>query len=330
MPSRDPSDQISASALWCVDERRAELRTQPLAAPGADEVLVRTLFTAISRGTERLVFEGAVPPSEYAAMRAPLQDGDFPFPVKYGYCAVGRVENGPADLVGRNVFVLHPHQDAFVAPAAMAAPIPADVPPERAVLAANMETALNAVWDSGAGPGDRIAVFGGGAVGLLIGWLCGRLPGADVTLIDPQESRRAIADALDVAFSTEADAVRDADVVFHASATSAGLSAAMAACGLEAVLLEASWYGAASVAAPLGGSFHSRRIRMVSSQVGQVAPSRRPRWTHGRRLQKALGLLRDPRLDSLIGERIAFNMLPGALPRLLAPGAAGVTTLVTY
>ena len=321
---------LTARALWHVSPGRAELRMNKLSPPGEGDVLARTLFTAISRGTERLVFNGRVPASEQEAMRGPMQEGDFPFPVKYGYCAVARVEAGPGDLVGRIVFALHPHQDLFVAPIAMLAPVPAGIPPERAVLAANMETALNALWDSGAGPGDRIAVFGGGALGLLVAYLAARLPGADVTLIDPDQSRAPIAEKFGAVFSTEADAARDADLVFHASATPAGLAAALAACGNEARLLEMSWYGDRAVEAPLGGAFHAKRLQIVSSQVGQVAPSRRPRWSHARRLAKALDLLADPRLDMLIGERVAFARLADELPRLLSPGAPGVVPLVVY
>jgi NADPH:quinone reductase-like Zn-dependent oxidoreductase len=321
---------LTARALWHVSPGRAELRMNALVAPGEGQALARTLFSGISRGTERLVFEGRVPRSEYAVMRGPMQDGNFPYPVKYGYCAVARVEAGPGDLIGRTIFALHPHQDLFVAPVAMLALVPASVPPERAILAANMETALNALWDSGAGPGDRIAVFGGGAVGLLIAFLAARLPGADVTLIDPDDSRAPIAEKFGAAFSTDAGAVRDADIVFHASATPAGLAAALAACGNEARLVEMSWYGDRAVEAPLGGAFHAKRLQIVSSQVGQVAPSRRPRWSHARRLAKALDLLADPRLDMLIGERVAFARLAEDMPRLLSPGAPGVVPLVVY
>ncbi|MCB1537263.1 MAG: zinc-binding alcohol dehydrogenase [Rhodoblastus sp.] len=319
-----------ARALWHVSPGRAELRVNAVPAPGEGEALARMLFSAISRGTERLVSSGRVPESEYAAMRAPLQEGDFPFPVKYGYCAVARIEAGPRELVGRTIFALHPHQDLFVAPVSMMAVVPETVPAARAVLAANMETALNALWDSGAGPGDRIAIFGGGAVGLLIAFLSAALPGAEVTLIDPDVSRAPIAKAFGARYFSDAGAVVDADVVFHASATSAGLAAAIAACGNEARLVEISWYGDRAVEAPLGGAFHAKRLQIVSSQVGQVSRSRRSRWSHARRLAKALDLLADARLDMLLDERVAFAKLAKELPRLLAPGAPGVVPLVVY
>lgn len=322
--------ELTAQALWHVSPGRAELRMNALRPRGEGEVLARTLFSAISRGTERLVSGGGVPESEYAAMRGPMQEGDFPFPVKYGYCAVAQVVSGPRDMVGRTIFALHPHQDFFVAPVAMTALVPDAVPPDRAALAANMETALNALWDSGAGPGDRIAIFGGGAVGLLIAFLAAGLPGADVTLVDPDVSRAPVVEAFGATYAGGTNDVRDADVVFHASASAAGLAAAIAAGGNEARVVEMSWYGARAIEAPLGGAFHARRLQLVSSQVGQVSPSRRPRWTHARRLAKALDLLADPRLDLLIGERVPFGRLAEEMPRLLAPGAPGVVPLVVY
>jgi len=291
------------------------------------------LWSGISRGTERLVFSGEVPASEFTRMRAPLQDGDFPFPVKYGYCGVGVVEAGPANWCGRNVFVLHPHQDRFLAPLAMLNALPAGLPPRRAVLAANMETALNALWDSGCGPGDRIAVVGAGLVGSLVGALASGLPGADVTIIDQDPIRRTFAESFGARFLTPPESASQtlgADVVFHASAAAEGLALCLELAGREATIVELSWYGERKPAVPLGGAFHSQRLRILASQVGEVAPSRRPRWRHARRLAKALELLADARFDALITEEIAFTDLPAALPRLLAAGAPGVATAIRY
>lgn len=320
----------AARALWYVGRGQAELRPASLPPLRPGEARIRTLWSALSRGTERLVFEGRVSTFENERMRAPMQEGDFLYPVKYGYSAVGIVEEGPEDLIGRAVFALHPHQDGFVASADCLVPVPDAVPGRRAVLAANMETALNALWDSGAGPGDRIVVVGAGIVGLLVGCLAARLPGADVTMVDADLSRAAFARRLDCAFEKPLDAIDEADVVFHASATAAGLACALACAGAEATIVELSWYGDASVPAPLGLDFHSRRLRLISSQVGQVAPSRRPRWTRRRRLEKALMLLADDRLDHLLTEEVPFERLPHALPRLLAPGAPGLATVVRY
>jgi threonine dehydrogenase-like Zn-dependent dehydrogenase len=295
-----------ARALWIAAPGRAELRPAEVAR-GPGDVVVETRFSGISRGTEALVLRGGVPRAERARMRAPLQEGTFPFPVKYGYAAVGRVAEGPGDLLGREVFVLHPHQDRFAAPAAMAVPLPPGLPPGRAILAANMETALNIVWDAGALPCDRIAVVGAGVVGALAAWLCARLPGAEVTLVDVNPGRGPLAAALGCGFAPPGDAPVDCDLVIHASATGEGLATALGAAGLEATVVEASWYGDRPPTVGLGGAFHSRRLRLLSSQVGLVPTARRARWSNRRRLEAALGLLADPRLDALISGETAFD-----------------------
>jgi NADPH:quinone reductase-like Zn-dependent oxidoreductase len=320
-------------ALWYIGDGRAELREEAAAALGPGEVRVRALYGAISRGTERLVAFGRVPASEHERMRAPLMAGAFPFPVKYGYATVGRVEAGGTPgqtTLGQTVFALHPHQDEFTIPATMVVPVPTAVPPARAVLAANMETALNAVWDGAPGPADRIAVVGGGIVGLLIARLCARMPGSEVTLVDIAPERAALARALGASFTTPDEAPRDCDLVFHASASAKGLATALGLAGEEAAIVELSWYGAGEVAVPLGEAFHSRRLRLVASQVGQVARSHRPRWTHGRRLTAALALLDDPALDVLLAPAIEFGELPTRLADVLASNGDARCPLILY
>lgn len=304
------------NALWITAPGMAELRDQTVTeAPG--EVVVETRWGGISRGTEALVFRGAVPASERERMRAPFQDGDFPAPVKYGYSAVGRVASETGPLSGRHVFVLHPHQSMFAVPAAAARAIPDEVPPARAVLAANMETALNVVWDAGAGPGDNAAVVGAGVVGALAGWLLARMPGADVTLVDTNPAREAVAAALGCRFASPDAAPANCDVVIHASADPAGLATALKAAGDEATVVEASWYGDRRVPVALGGAFHSRRLRLVSSQVGQVPADRRARWSRTRRLDTALALLAAPELDVLISGETDFADLPARYGAIL-------------
>jgi NADPH:quinone reductase-like Zn-dependent oxidoreductase len=320
----------TAHSLWYSAPARAEIRDEGLREPGPGEVRVRALYSAISRGTERLVLAGRVPPSEYERMRAPFMAGAFPFPVKYGYAIVGRVERGPAELIGRLVFALHPHQSVFTLPADALALVPDRVPPARAVLAANMETALNAVWDAQPGPADRIAVIGAGVVGALVAWLCGRLPGARVTLIDVEPSRTELARKLGVGFSVPEDAPENCDLVVHASGTAAGLATALSCAGDEATVLELSWYGADEVSIPLGGAFHSRRLKLISSQVGRVAASHRARWTHARRLAAVLDLLTEPALDALIAPALAFRDLPARLPDILAPESGVLCQVVEY
>jgi|SRR5690606_9088715 len=319
--STPPSD--AALAFWITAPGRGEIRAETLAPPGDGEVLVETLYSGVSRGTESLVFTGRVPPSEYERMRAPFQAGDFPAPVKYGYASVGRVVEGPAALRGRIVFCLHPHQTRYVVPADAVHPLPDGTPPGRAVLAANVETAVNGLWDAAPAVGDRIAVVGAGTVGCLVAWLAARIPGARVELIDIDPDKRTAADALGVRFAGPDTASADADVVVHASGTPAGLGTALALAGFEAKVVELSWYGDRPVDAPLGGAFHSRRLALVSSQVGSVAAKQRARWDARRRMTLALELLADPRLDALISGESRFDELPALLPRLAA-GTAGV------
>ena len=304
-----------ANGLWITAPDRAQIRPADM----GEGSLVTTLFTGISRGTERLVLSGTIPDSERDRMRAPFQQGDFPFPVKYGYSAVGQATEGA--YAGRAVFALYPHQDQFRLPDDALIPLPDGLPPERAVLAANMETALNILWDSGAGAGDRITVIGAGLVGLLVAHLAARLPGAEVTVIDTQTARAGIATRMGGTFTTPEDAQADQDVVIHTSASQAGLVQALSLAAPQATITEASWHGAAQIALPLGGAFHSRRLRIVSSQVGSVPPERAPRWTLRRRLTKALDLLADDRLDHLISGETPFDRIADAYPDILADPA---------
>ena len=308
----------SAHACWLVGPGCAELRAETLPAPTAEQVRVRTLHSGISRGTETLVFRGEVPVSEYQRMRAPFQSGDFPGPVKYGYNSVGIVEEGPAGLLGRAVFCLFPHQTQYVVPVDAAHLLPHGVPPARAVLAANLETAVNALWDAAPRIGDRITVVGGGAVGLLIGWLAGRLPGCAVQLVDRHVARREVAERLGMDFALPQAARDEGDLVIHASGSAEGLATALRLAAFEATVLEVSWYGQREVSVPLGEAFHSRRLTLKSSQVGQVAVAQRSRWSRRRRIELALSLLTDPALDVLITDAAPFAALPDVLARLAA------------
>lgn len=312
----------SARALWMTGREQAEIRAMDVTAPQDGDVLVRTLQSGISRGTEALVFTGHVPEDEWARMRCPFQEGDFAFPVKYGYAAVGTIIEGPRDRIGQRVFCLYPHQTLFTVPGEAAIAVPSQVPTARAVLAAQIETVLNATWDLAPRIGDRIAVVGGGTIGCLAAWLCGRIPGTEVTLIDINAERATIAESLGVRFALGIDAPRDCDAVIHASGSSDGLTLALSLAGFEADITELSWYGDRAVTLSLGGAFHSQRLSLRSSQVGTVSPSRRARWSHARRLNLALSLASDERLDCLVREETAFDALPTRLPALLSrPGA---------
>jgi NADPH:quinone reductase-like Zn-dependent oxidoreductase len=312
-----------ARAFWIVAPGRGEIRDEPMLSPGPADVVVRAEYSGISRGTEALVFNGRVPASEHERMRAPFQSGDFPAPVKYGYASVGCVEEGPRELVDRRVFVLYPHQTRYVVPAAAVHLLPEGVPPARAVLAANLETAINGLWDASPRIGDRIAVIGAGTVGCLVAWLAQSIRGCRVQLVDVNADRRAIATALGVPFATPSTVDGEADLVVHASGSPAGLERALTIAGVEATIVEMSWYGDAAVPLPLGRHFHARRLTVRSSQVGTIPPSQRPRWDTRRRMALALDLLADARLDALITGESDFDDLPQVMATLAtAPGGS--------
>jgi threonine dehydrogenase-like Zn-dependent dehydrogenase len=320
----------TAGQFWIRSPGHGEIVAAPLAPRQEDEVLVRTLYSGISRGTEALVYRGEVPASQHEVMRAPFQEGDFPYPVKYGYSSVGVVEEGPPELAGQVVFCLHPHQDLYCVPGTAVTPLPADVPANRAVLAANAETALNAVWDAQPGPGDRIIVVGGGVVGMLTAWLCSGIPATEVLLVDVDEGRAAVAGSLGIPFAVEPPAHADADLVIHASGHPEGLRTALSAAGHEATVLELSWYGGQEVSLPLGEAFHSRRLTLKSSQVGGIAPHRTPRFSYGRRMNVALSLLADSRLDALISGESPFAELPAVMERLSRDPAGALCQRIRY
>lgn len=306
----------STQAFWTFPPNHGALQSTELPPLQPGEVEVQTLYSALSRGTESLVYRGEVPESEYQRMRCPFQEGDFPGPVKYGYISVGRVTAGPSALTGKAVYCLYPHQARYRVPANAVVPLPAELPAHRAVLGANMETALNALWDAAPRISDRITVVGGGVVGLLIGWLCGHIPGCRVTLVDTNPNRRALADSLGLEFAPPENAPTDQDLVFHASGNPAGLTTALGAAGTESAVMELSWYGTRSVPVPLGEAFHARRLTLRSSQVGTVSPARAARNGYRERMIKALSLLTAPVLDHLITGESAFEELPGVLRHL--------------
>ena len=328
-PPRPPEWPATASRFQVQEPGRGALVETPLQAPGNGEVMVRSLYSGISRGTEGLVFRGEVPPSQYQAMRAPFQVGEFPGPVAHGYMNVGEVIEGPEALRGRTVFCLHPHQDYYVAPADAVVPLPAAVPADRAVLAANMETAVNGVWDGAPGPGDRINVIGAGVIGHLVAWLCSAIPGTRVTLVDTLPQRADSATALGLAFATTPPE-EPADLVFHASGNAEGLRTALEHAALEATVVELSWYGDQTVPAPLGEAFHARRLQLRSSQVGRVPPHRAPRWSHRRRLELALALLEAPELDFLITGESPFTALPELMQSLSTSPAGTLCHRILY
>ncbi|MCD1586237.1 zinc-binding alcohol dehydrogenase [Halomonas sp. IOP_14] len=319
-----------ATAFWVTNPAQGEMRREQLSPPAQDEVRIRTLYSGISRGTESLVFNGRVPESEFSRMRAPFQSGEFPAPVKYGYCSVGRVEQGPSVLLDKTVFCLFPHQDHYIVPASAVLEVPTNVPAKRAVLAANMETAINGVWDAEPMLGERITIMGAGVVGALVAYLCAQVPGVTVQLVDINPERRQLAEQLGATFCTPEQALHNQDCVIHASGQSAGLRQALALAGSEGRIIEMSWFGQGDIAIPLGGAFHSQRLTLKASQVGQLPPKLRPRWDYQRRLQLALSLLVDERLDALISGESDFAQLPTLAPQLFGRGSVELCHRLRY
>lgn len=319
-----------AQAFWLREPGRGEIRAAALPEPGRDDVVVRTLRTGVSRGTETLVFRGGVPPGEYATMRAPFQEGDFPGPVKYGYLNVGVVEQGPPELQGRTVFCLYPHQTAYVVPAGAVTVVPEDVPPARAVLAGTVETAVNALWDAAPLVGDRVAVVGAGMVGCTVARLLSRFPAVQVTLVDVDAGRAGVAAALGVDFAAPSDAAAERDLVVHTSATSVGLQTSLDLLGPEGTVFDLSWYGDIEVRLSLGGAFHSRRLGLRASRVGTISQTRSGSRTTGDRLALALELLRDSAFDVLVTGESPFGELPDVMARLAAGSLPAICHTVTY
>jgi len=321
---------LDARAFWISEPGRGELRHEAVAPPGPGDVVVRTLYSGISRGTEALVFEGRVPPGERERMRAPFQSGAFPAPVKYGYSNVGIVESGPKDFVGRVVFALYPHQTRYCVPASAVHLIPPGVPAGRAVLAANMETAVTGAWDAEPLVGERVVVIGAGSVGCLVAWLMGRMPGTEVTLVDINPARALVARSLGVGFAVPDFAPAEADLVVHASGSPGGLALALRIAAFEATIVDMSWYGDRQVPLNLGEAFHARRLTIRSSQVGHIPARQRARWDSRRRMAVALPLLEDDALDALITGESAFEELPAVMPRLAADPAGTLCHRIRY
>lgn len=321
----------TSRALWTVAKGKMSLLTESLPPATAGSATLRAIYSGVSRGTERLVLDGAVPASETERMRCPFQEGEFPFPVKYGYNCVGKVIDGPPHLTGRRAFALSPHQDTARLPAEALLPLPANLPTRRAVLAANAETALNVLWDAEVRPGDRVLVVGAGVVGLLVAYFAAKAPGAEVWIADANPAKATAARNLGLVFVAPPDGPDDVDVAINASASGAGLRYAIAKAGLEARVVEASWHGDRDVSLALGEAFHARRLAIVSSQVGRIPPRQAPRWNHRRRLAKALDLLAAaPALDALITHELPFAAAADHLPELLAADADALCVALRY
>lgn len=321
---------MEAAAFWVDGPGVGSLRSAPAREPGADDVLVRTLFTGISRGTESLVFRGEVPESERERMRAPFQRGAFPGPVMYGYLNVGTVERGPEGLVGRTVFTLYPHESVFVVPAGAVSVVPDGVPPRRAVLAGAVETAVNILWDASPLVGDRISVIGAGMIGCAVARLARAIPGADVVVLDVDRTKASVCRALDLAYAHPSDSPPERDLVIDTSGSAEGLQLAIDTAATEGEIVEASWFGGREVPLRLGGAFHSRRLTIRSSQVGAVAPRRHGTRTTADRLALALDLLQDDAFDALLTGESSWRDLPATMAAIARGDAPGLCHTIDW
>jgi len=298
-------------SLWHESPTHSALR--PAEAPTAAALLrVDAHYSLISTGTERLVATGQVPRALWEEMQVPHQQGSLGLPVAYGYSLVGKVVAPDHALHGRWVHLLHPHQEVAWASAAELFPLPDDVPPLRATLASNVETALNATWDAQVMPGDRVLVVGFGLIGSLVARVLSLLPAVELWVVDKDPLRRDLAQ--NMGFRTLAPGqvaeLPPVDVALHSSVSAAGLQTALDAVGQEGKVVELSWYGTRSVNLQLGGRFHSQRKQLISSQVSRLPASHQARWDFGRRKEAVFRLLAHEAFDAHIGEVLAFAQAP--------------------
>jgi threonine dehydrogenase-like Zn-dependent dehydrogenase len=321
---------IHATAYWTTAREHGELRAEEVPAPGPGEALVRALYSGISKGTEMVVHAGAVPPRVAEEMRAPHQEGKFPGPVKFGYLSVGVVEEGPEEWTGQRVFCLNPHQDLYVVPVTSLTRIPDDVPSRRAVLTGTVETAVNALWEAGPRLGDRIAVVGAGLVGGMVATLLRTFPLQRLQLVDLDPGRKQLAETLGVDFAHPDDALADCDIVFHCSASQAGLARSLQLAGDEGEVIEMSWYANREVTVPLGEDFHARRLSIRASQVGMVSRARRHRRTNADRLDLSVSLLKDPVFDAFLTGSSPFEDLPKVVQSLADGSLEALCHVVEY
>lgn len=317
-------------ALWITEPGRVELRSEAMPTPAGGERRARALVSGISRGTESLVLAGRVPASQHQTMRAPAMRGEFPFPVNYGYAWVGQFEDAPHE----RVFALAPHREHQCLGPEQYVRVPATLDDHEASLAANMETALNALWDAELDEGDRVTVIGAGVVGSLVALACMLVgpDGVDLELVDLDPEARTRALALGCTFATPDAAASKRTVIFNASGSGLALRRALELADFEGRVVEMSWFGDDDVSLPLGAHFHSQRLRIVCSQVGHVAPAQRAHHTHRQRLQAAIELLADakagPLRAQLLGDRLPIDAAPQRYAELIE--RPGLHHCITY
>lgn len=307
----------------------SELSPVTLATPASNQIEIASLYSLIATGTERLVAKGLVPQELYDHMAVPYMEGEFSFPIKYGYSLVGRVVTENHPLSGRIVHLLHPHQDRCIVSDHDVFAVPEGVPAKRATLASNLESALNGIWDAEVSIGDRVFISGFGMIGSLLARLLSMMPSVEVVVMDIDPIKRKLAE--NMGFTVVKDTEdSDFDVAFNTSASGAGLQACINAVGYEGKIVEMSWYGVKAATLQLGGSFHSMRKRIISSQVSNLPANRRNRWDYLRRREVVFELLRNDAFDVHIGETVSFENLPDLFDDIRRKSPAVLTWAVSY
>jgi 2-desacetyl-2-hydroxyethyl bacteriochlorophyllide A dehydrogenase len=319
-----------AKSLWFEEAGKAVFREDELPDLRKGWCCIDTSYSAISPGTERLVFLGDVPNDLFSQMKTAYMGGDFAFPLKYGYSLVGRIIDGSFERIGQTVHILHPHQNRCVVREEDAFPVPDDIPSKRATLASNMETAVNAVWDSGLTIGERALVVGFGIVGSLVARLLSFFPGVEVTITDNNPLKLSLAEKMEFDVQSPDNKSNAFDVAFHASGDPNGLQSAIDSVGFEGRVVELSWYGKKEVSLNLGGSFHSMRKKILSSQVSSIPPQFRSKWDFNKRKSLVFEFLARDVFDTHITHSYPFDDLVRVFDDLKTPPTEGLSYLVVY
>jgi 2-desacetyl-2-hydroxyethyl bacteriochlorophyllide A dehydrogenase len=341
---------IRSQQLWFTAPYSLEFREQELAEPGPDEILVRTLFSAISSGTEMLAYRGQLPRNlALDPSMAALENQATNYPLQYGYASVGRVEAAgdkvDKGMTGSHVFALQPHATHYLTKAGLVVKLPGSIAPEAAVFLANMETAVNLVLDAKPALGENVVVLGQGIVGLLVSAILSRFPLAAHFALDPLPLRRDKALMLGVEHAIDPDNEtalgtmqtalnrlpgQGADLVLELTGSPDALNLAVELCAYSGRIIVGSWYGSKPVTLDLGGRFHRERIKIISSQVSSISPELSGRWDRDRRFTTALGMIESVRPEQLITHRIAFGSAPEAYQLLDKSPETVLQTVLTY
>ncbi len=322
---------METTALWHLSESSTILKTTNIRNDHPTSCLIKSLYSLVSTGTERLVAQGKVPGNLQEAMKVPYMEGSFGFPLTYGYSLVGEIIEGPEHLISKNVHIMHPHQSMLYADEAHVALIPEDIPSKRAVLISNLETAINAVWDSEVTLGENVFVAGFGTIGSLLCQVLRKFPAIDLHVLEPNQAR------CEKARSWGFNAVQAItlpeppfDVAFNTSCHENGLQVCIDSVGYEGKVVELSWYGTQSVNINLGKSFHHFRKQIISSQVSQIPGHKLSRWDYRRRKALAFDLLKDPFFDELLTDEISFEDAPVFFQNLRNGTIDSVGTTIKY